>query len=123
MVGSTAALSLFRDAIRGRREVAFAANGHERTFSPHVLGTKDGAWRIFSWQSGGGSGSALRADGDWRCFTIANVTNLRRTEGVWSLGDATEGYGLNCIELIDTAADLEYAAKSLQRTKRRPHQR
>src|SRR5689334_4640354 len=123
MVSSTAALSLLREAIRTRREVLFLAKGHERRFSPHVLGTKDGAWRIFGWQSGGGSGSKLRAGGDWRCFAVADLTNLRLGDQPWSLGDVTEGYGLSCIELIDSAADLAYASQSLQRAKRRPHQR
>jgi hypothetical protein len=39
------------------------------------------------------------------------------------MGDPTGECGLSCIALIDTAADLEYASKSLQRAKRRPHQR
>ncbi len=123
MVSSTAALSLLREATRTRREVVFFAKGHERRFSPHVLGTKDGTWRVFGWQSGGGSASTLKAGGDWRCFGVADLTNLRMGDQAWSMGDATEGYGLNCIELIDTAADLAYAAQSLQRAKRRPHQR
>ncbi len=140
MVTSTATLGLLREAIRARRQVRFMANGNEREFSPHVLGTKDGSWRVFGWQSAGGSGTKLKAggdwrcfalegdwrcfalEGDWRCFALEKVTALRLTDQPWSIGDPTSEYGLSCIALIDTTADLEYASKSLQRTKRRPHQ-
>ncbi len=122
MVTSTATLGLIREAIHARRQVRFMANGNEREFSPHVLGTKDGSWRVFGWQSGGSSGTKLKAGGDWRCFALEKVTALRVTEEPWSIGDPTGEYGLSCISLIDTAADLEYASTSLQRTKRRPHE-
>ena len=122
MVASSATLAALREATRGRRMVRFRAKGHLREFSPHVLGTKDGAWRLFGWQSGGDSGSRLKAGGDWRCFAVADIVAVETIDGTWTIGPATGQYGLSCIDLIDTAADLEFAAKSLQRS-RRPHDR
>ena len=123
MVASTATLAALRAAIQQRRVVAFQAKGHARTFSPHVLGTKDGPWRVFGWQSGGGSGGSLKAVGDWRCFGVADVAGIEVLPGLWQSGDPTEGFGLTCIDLIDTAADLEAAAKALPGRKKRPHER
>jgi predicted DNA-binding transcriptional regulator YafY len=77
VVTSTATLTRHRKAIRTRRQVRFMANGKEREFSPHVLGTKYGSWHVFGWQSGGGSGSHLKAGGDWRCFALEKVSALR----------------------------------------------
>ena len=30
-------------------------DGYHGVFCPHVLGTKDGVWRVHAWQFGGGS--------------------------------------------------------------------
>jgi hypothetical protein len=123
MVASTATLAALRAAIRQRQAVAFQAKGQPREFSPHVLGTKDGQWRVFGWQSGGGSGGTLKAGGDWRCFGVADVAGIAVLPGAWQSGDPTGAFGLTCIDLIDTAADLDYAAKALQGRKKRPHER
>jgi hypothetical protein len=122
MVATSATLAALREAIRGRRVVRFRAKGHIREFSPHVLGTKDGAWRVFGWQSGGGSGTRLKAGGDWRCFAVADVVAVETIVGAWNIGPATGEYGLNCVDLIDTAADMEFAANSLRRSRRPRHQ-
>ncbi len=123
MVASTATLAALRQAIQHRQVLAFRAQGQAREFSPHVLGTKDGQWRVLGWQSAGGSGGGLKPGGDWRCFGVADLVGIEVLAGSWNIGDPTGEYGLNCIELIDTAADLEYAAKSLQRRRKRPHER
>lgn len=122
MVASTATLAALRQGIQHRQLLAFRAKGQARAFSPHVLGTKDGQWRVFGWQSGGGSAGGLKPGGDWRCFSVADVAGIEVLPGAWNMGDPTGEHGLSCIELIDTAADLDYAAKSL-RPRKRPHER
>lgn len=68
-----------RQAVRERRVVEFAYNGHSRTVEPHALGrgAEENAV-LLGWQTGGGSQS--EPPPGWRVFSLAEIRNLKLSE-------------------------------------------
>ena len=76
-------VALIRKAIAEKRCLEAAYDGHRRQLCPHVLGTKHGGQRLLCFQFGGGSSRGLVPGGDWRCFSLAGLSEVAPLDGPW----------------------------------------
>jgi|1186.fasta_scaffold58144_2 5'-deoxynucleotidase YfbR-like HD superfamily hydrolase len=98
---------LLRRAIRDRKQVTGIEKGFPREFCPYTLGTKDGEWRVFSWQFGGRSSKPI-GNGVWRCFRLEKLVDPKPRDGEWQHGEYTGQHASNsCISEIDTDIALK----------------
>jgi len=77
---------LFLEAVLGRKQIICRYQGHDREVCPHILGHRDGEEKALVFQFGGGSGSKLPRAGEWRCFKLAEVTDIQLRAGRWYSG-------------------------------------
>jgi hypothetical protein len=68
---------IIRQAIAGRRVVAFRYRGRRRVGEPHVLGTKDGRAQLLVYQTGGSS--TIGSFPSWRRCDLDEVSHLTVT--------------------------------------------
>jgi hypothetical protein len=65
-------------AIRARKQITYMYDGRYREACPHILGYKiSGKDAVFVFQIGGESRSWLLPEGDWRCFDLDRMTDIR----------------------------------------------
>lgn len=101
-------------AIRTRKLIACVYDGCFRETCPHILGyTKLGAEALFVFQFGGESTSELAPGGDWRCFELAGMTEVRLCEGRWRSG-ARHSRPQGCIQFVDVDVNLPGTLKRRQ---------
>ena len=67
--------ALLREAIGGKRLIAFRYDGLPRTGEPHDYGVEKGALRVLVFQVAGESRSGRPMD--WRLFSTARMTDLQ----------------------------------------------
>lgn len=60
--------------------VEFLYDGKKRIVCPHLLCQKDQEVRLFGVQYGGISSQPLPPNGDWRCFFISRIYNLKKLD-------------------------------------------
>ena len=110
-------ISVVRDAIIHHNQIAFTTFGDDgiaqrRVACPHILGTKEGEWHMLVWQVNDESEKGFTPGAQrWRCFDLADVTDVRTYEGVWHRGWTTGRRGQHCVDAIDTAVDSLHAAE------------
>lgn len=81
------AFALFHQAILGRRPVTCSYKGLMREICPHILGHSGDAEKALVYQYGGRSATGLPARGEWRCFDLAEVSDVTLHEpGPWHTG-------------------------------------
>jgi hypothetical protein len=77
-------LETLKRAILGKRCVTGRHKGSERHFAPHAVGfTADGTPAAFVYQYGGETSSHLPPQGDWRCFLVHDLADLRPNDHRW----------------------------------------
>ena len=106
---------LITDAIRDRRQLTFMINVHARQACPHVLGTKQGKWHLFAWQFAGTSSHALQSGEErWRCFEVADISDLLVQDGEWHRGWITgkRDHHSLCMDNEVAIVDPAYAAET-----------
>jgi len=91
--------ALLRRAIEGRLQVHATYAGHRRRLCPHVLGTKDGEPRALCFQFAGGSSRGLEPGGDWRCLSLAGLSDLSVHPGSWHT--TAHSQPQSCIDAVD----------------------
>jgi hypothetical protein len=79
---------MIRQAIVDKDIVVATYHGYVREMCPHILGTKNGRLQCLMYQFGGGSSSALEADGspaNWRCIIVEELLNvsIKQSAGQW----------------------------------------
>lgn len=93
-------------AIRTRKLIACVYDGCFREVCPHILGyKKHGAEAVFVFQFGGESTSQLPPGGDWRCFELAGMTEVRLCGGRWRSG-TRHSRPQACIQLVDVDVNI-----------------
>lgn len=83
----SAAYEMLAQAILRRVPVSLNYNGVRREVCPHILGHTNGQERALVFQFGGLSRSKLPAGGEWRCLTVAQVSDVEIREGEWRGGN------------------------------------
>jgi hypothetical protein len=73
-------------AIEELKQVVCIYDGYPREMCPHVVGWKNGAHHVLSYQFAGGSSRGLPPGGEWRCMDIDGITQLALRDGPWQTG-------------------------------------
>ncbi|MCK1360099.1 PIN domain-containing protein [Bradyrhizobium sp. 199] len=79
----SAAFEMLAEAILKRAPVSLNYNGVRREVCPYILGHTNGQERALVFQFGGLSRSKLPAGGEWRCLTVAQVSDVEIRKGEW----------------------------------------
>ena len=82
----SAAFEALAEAILKRLPVSLNYNGARREVCPYILGHTNRQERALVFQYGGSSRSRLPAGGEWRCLTVAQVSDVEVREGEWRGG-------------------------------------
>lgn len=85
------------NAIKSKLQVIADYDGLEREFCPHMLGWKEGRAQALCFQFAGGSRTGLPEGGQWRCMTLAKMSNVRTRPGDW-YDRETQGNPSYCID-------------------------
>ncbi|HET9664225.1 MAG TPA: hypothetical protein VFP00_08350 [Burkholderiales bacterium] len=102
----SAVYHLLWKAIRTRKLIACVYDDRFREACPHILGyNMHGAEAVFVFQFGGKSIPRLPSAGDWRCFELAGMTEVRLCGGRWRSG-TRHNQPLGCIRLVDVDVDV-----------------
>jgi len=94
------AYELFLEARRERRQVTCTCRGKRRELCPIVLGHSGGVEKALTFQFAGESGSSLPPGGEWRCLTLAEVTDIKLRDGPWHDGTGKSG-AQTCVTEVD----------------------
>jgi len=95
-------------AARARRQITCIYEGRYREVCPTIVGYQDeGQEAVFVFQFGGKSGGKLP---NWRCLTLAKVTDLRVREGPWH-GGSSHGTTQTCIRWVDVDVNIPETLK------------
>ena len=96
----------FRRAILERKQVICTYKGHHRELCPHILGWTRGREVVLAYQFGGESGSRrLPLRGEWRCFFLAEVRDVRLRDGDWHFGTRQRATQV-CVEVVDVDVNI-----------------
>jgi hypothetical protein len=98
------AYTVLADAISTKQQVVAHYHGEERVFSPHALGTKNGAYHVLVYQYAGGSRSGLPPGGEWRCLDVAELSEIRLEPGPWRTAPNVFN-PQSCLDDIEVLAD------------------
>ena len=103
----SAAYGLIRQAILNKEDVRATYPGYVRDMSPHMLGTKGGTEQGLFFQFAGGSRSGLSPGGEWRCLTIAQLSDVSIVEGPWHTKSDYSPDTDDCVGEINVEVDPE----------------
>ncbi|MET0925563.1 MAG: pyridoxamine 5'-phosphate oxidase family protein [Xanthobacteraceae bacterium] len=96
----------FWEAIRTRQQIICSYGGGHREACPTILGyNKDEREAVLVFQFGGESTTRLPPGGEWRCFDLARVTDLRLRSGPWH-GEARHSAPQPCIRYVDVDVNI-----------------
>jgi general stress protein 26 len=93
-------------AARTRKQITLTYGGHHREACPHIVGYgQSGQAAVLAFQFGGTSSKPLPRSGEWRCFTIDKVTDIRLRDGRWHSG---KGHSKTqpCIQYVDVDVNV-----------------
>lgn len=83
----SATFTLIHRAILARRQLVFRYGGFVREVCPHILGHKIDPTgereTLLAYQFAGGSRGGLPPGGEWRCFDLADVHDIKLRKGRW----------------------------------------
>tara|TARA_R110002072_G_C7823946_1_gene523605 strand:+ start:229 stop:558 length:330 start_codon:yes stop_codon:yes gene_type:complete len=96
---------IFREAVLSARPIRCHYHGYERLVCPHVIGRKNGAEQVLTYQYGGGSRSGLPPTGEWRCMRIAEATSAEVISGDWRT-DHRHSRPQTCVDQIDVEVEF-----------------
>jgi hypothetical protein len=94
-----------RLVVRYGLNIGATYNGLPRLLSPHLLGSKQGERRLFSYQFGGQSKSGLHPVGspnNLRCMRVSDLQGIIVIGGEWHTGKGG-GTSQGCIDQIDVS--------------------
>lgn len=97
---ASATYELFATAITERKQVLCIYRGYARELCPVILGHTRGEEKALTFQFGGASKSGLPPGGEWRCLSLASVTNVRLRDGSWYAGQSHR-QPQGCVEIVD----------------------
>lgn len=96
----SATYKLLVRAMREREQVLCLSGGHPRELCPIILGHSDGKEKVLTFQFGGTSSRGLPRGGEWRCFFVSDLSEIRLRQGPWHNGSShTQPQG--CVKVVD----------------------
>jgi hypothetical protein len=105
---------LIWQAARARKQITCIYGGRYREACPHILGYKKlGQEAVFVFQFGGDTTSRLPPQGDWRCFSLAGVTDVQVRAGRWHSG-TRHTKTQTCIQFVDVDVNVPDTLKRRQ---------
>jgi hypothetical protein len=103
-------IALLRASIKGLRQFYATYDGHERMCCAHILGTKQGQWKVLCWQFDGSSSKPEQIP-TWRDFSVERLHLLTSQDGEWHRGWVTGQREQKSVDWIDTVVDPAHAAE------------
>ena len=97
---TSATYGRFRQAILDEQQVVCLYKGRPRELCPHIIGHTAGAEKVLAYQFAGETSTALPPGGEWRCFYLAEFSDVRLRAGPWHAG-RTHTTRQTCVEDID----------------------
>jgi len=97
---------LFEEAMRLRKPIVCTYGGYTRDICPIILGHSQGDEKALTYQFAGQSRSGLPPSGEWRCLTLAKVSDAHLREGPWIAGDSHREAQV-CVEDVDLDVNPE----------------
>jgi hypothetical protein len=91
---------LFEKAMRTQKQVLCTYHGAPREVCPIILGHTKGAEQVLTWQFGGTNEDGLPIRGKWKCFKLAQLSDVRLRDGPWQAGDR-HMTRQTCVEDVD----------------------
>lgn len=91
---------LFADAIINQKQIVCSVGGYHRELCPIILGHTNGKEMALTFQFAGQSSTVLPPGGDWRCITLAQVTDIELRDGAWRTGDSHK-LRQGCVKDVD----------------------
>jgi len=79
---------LMAGAILTRKPVVCTYHGARREVCPIMLGRKNGAACVLTWQFAGTNEQGDPVTGDWNCLPLDEVSDVRVHDGPWYDGDS-----------------------------------
>jgi len=79
--------NLMAGAILARRQVCCTYHGTPYEVCPIMLGHKNGAPHVLTWQFAGLDEEGDFVQGRWRCLPLEDVADVRLHDGPWYSGD------------------------------------
>jgi hypothetical protein len=96
----SATYALFVQAMTERKQILCVYDGYARELCPIVLGHTKGQEKVLVYQFAGGSSQSLPRGGDWKCFALSKVRDVRLREGPWHAADSHQRPQA-CVEIVD----------------------
>jgi transcriptional regulator with XRE-family HTH domain len=96
---------VLRLAILQRMQVTCTYRGKYRELCPLVLGEKEGEQKCLGFQFAGETRSTLPRGGEWRCFFVNEIRDIRLRKGRWYEGDSHKRPQA-CVEIIDVDVNI-----------------
>jgi hypothetical protein len=80
------AYNLFADAMAERKQILCVYDGYPRELCPIVLGHTKEQEVALVYQFAGGSKGGLPPEGQWKCFHLSKVSDVKLRDGPWRAG-------------------------------------
>ncbi|OAE97448.1 hypothetical protein AYJ54_35785 [Bradyrhizobium centrolobii] len=91
---------LIARAIIERQQVLCFYQGHPRAICPAILGHTNGQEYTLAFQFAGGSSKGLPPEGEWKCFKLAEMSNVELRIGEWHEG-SSHRERQQCVKVVD----------------------
>jgi hypothetical protein len=91
---------LFAQAMISRKQILCIYDGYPRAICPAILGHSKGEEKALVYQFAGGSSKGLPLEGQWKCFLLARVNDIRLRDGPWHAGSSHQ-QPQSCVEDVD----------------------
>jgi hypothetical protein len=96
--------AILRDAIQQQRCLSGLYEGLLRHFAPHALGAGvDDTLHVFVFQYAGESAGGLPRGGQWRCFRVDGLSDVRANGERWRTRSNYSLSRQSCLARIDLA--------------------
>ncbi|UFZ05199.1 hypothetical protein LQG66_02425 [Bradyrhizobium ontarionense] len=84
----SATYQLIIQAMIARRQILCMYRGFARALCPIILGHTVGRERVLAFQFAGGASRGLPPGGQWKCFDVADMSEVELREGRWHSGSS-----------------------------------
>jgi len=96
----SATYRLFAKAMKERKNVLCLYDGYLREVCPIILGHTGGDEKALVFQFAGGGSKPLPPGGQWKCFELAKVEDIRLRDGPWHSGP-NHRRPQSCVKVVD----------------------